>query len=368
MTHVCLLGTFETKQSELAALTDFLEDLDLEVVPVDLSLGASGEILPGESKIHRMEQVGQKASLTLEKGGFSAAIALGGGTGSEIALNAMRSLTIPKFLITTLPFDPRHALADNGTVLIPTLCDVQGMNSTLRQIFERSARMVKASIKPTQSYEQVLSVGISLLGVTQKACDEILPRLTACGIEPFAFHANGFGGAAFTRFAKEGMLHGVIDLTLNDIVRQLVGGPHVEMPDRYSGMSHLPRVVLPGAISFFDAGPYDQMSPEQLERPHYRHSGYFTHVKLLPEDMRCVGEALAADLNLSQRPCVVILPMGGFSSEDRPGGAIEDLSLREQLADILEGAAKAYAVERVPHHINDAETAEIAVAHLHEIL
>ena len=370
MANVALLGTYETKHSELSALSDFLEALELEVLPIDVSLGTSGEILPGDAKVDRMKQVARYAGLALKNGNISAVLALGGGTGSEIALNAMRSVSvsIPKFLITTLPFDPRHALAENGAVIIPTLCDVQGMNATLRMTFERVARMVQASVTPVKTSPPVLSVGVSLLGTTQKACDEILPRLTANGFETLTFHANGFGGAAFVRFVREGMLKGAIDLTLNELVRQHVGGPHVKMPDRYSCMSHIPRVVLPGAISFFDAGPYDQVSHDLLRRPHYRHSSYFTHVKLSPEEMHRVANALAADLNQSQRPCTVILPMSGFSSEDRYGGAIEDLDMRVQLADILESAAKAYIVERIPYHIGDSETAEIAVRHLQKIL
>jgi uncharacterized protein (UPF0261 family) len=55
-------------------------------------------------------------------------VGLGGGTGGEIILRAMHALPFdfPKILITTLPFDPRAALADNAITLVPTLVDVAG--------------------------------------------------------------------------------------------------------------------------------------------------------------------------------------------------------------------------------------------------
>lgn len=366
MVDVALLGTFETKKVELSALEHALRARNLSVDLIDLSLAPSGTRLPGEAKLAKMHEAAHRAATALANTQATAVLALGGGTGSEMALEAMHDLPIstPKFLITTLPFDPRHALADNGTILIPTLCDIQGLNASLRATFDHVASLIHASMRSLEITQAAQSIGVSLLGVTQRACDEILPRLAQHGFEPFAFHANGFGGAAFSRFVKENKISAAIDLTLNEIVRLNIGGAHTKMPDRYTCMSHTPRVVLPGAMTFFDAGPHNQVSAELLSRPHYRHSGHFTHVKLTVDEMSKVAHALAVDLNQSVAPCTVVIPMGGFSSEDSPGGAIEDEGLRELVADTLETHAVAYSVERIPNHIGDAETANVAVSRL----
>jgi uncharacterized protein (UPF0261 family) len=71
--------------------------------------------------------------------------------------------------------------------------------------------------------------------------------------------------------------------------------------------------------------------------------------------------ALAAALNAATAPTLVLLPMGGFSHEDRPGGAIEAPRLRETTASVLEAEARSFSTERLSQHINAPETATAAV-------
>ncbi|NDR58697.1 Tm-1-like ATP-binding domain-containing protein [Aliiruegeria sabulilitoris] len=364
---VALLGTFETKPEELHALSLMLAGHGLAVAPFDLSLASGGEVLPGEEKLRRMAKKVEQASAGIVAADPGAVLAIGGGTGSEMALRAMRALPLglPKFMITTLPFDPRAALADNDVTLIPTLCDIQGMNAPLRRIFTRTAAMVAAVASPLPVHGvPKKAVAVSLLGVTQQAGEKILERLVKAGQETATFHSNGFGGAALARFASQGALCGVIDMTVNEIVRMHVAGAHVPMPTRYTCAAALPRIVLPGTLNFLDGGIRDQMPEEYKARPHYRQSSYFTHVQLTEAEMDTAARSLAADLNQSTAHCEVLVPMGGFSSEDRPGGAIESLALREQAAEIFEAEARAYTVTRLPHHIADHETADEAVSRL----
>ncbi|HCQ65952.1 MAG TPA: hypothetical protein DIU07_12730 [Rhodobacteraceae bacterium] len=364
---VCLLGTFETKAEELGALTEMLKGHGLDVVPVDLSLTSGGAVLPGEEKLLQMAAHVKAASATMAAAAPAAVVAIGGGTGTEMACRAMRDLpmSLPKFVVTTLPFDPRAAVADNAVTLIPTLCDIQGMNATLRQVFARTAAMVAGTIRaPTPAASDTKSVAVSLLGVTQQAGEEVLRLLRAAGQETAAFHANGFGGAAFARFAAEGALCGAIDLTVNEIVRMHVVGAHVDMPTRFTCAAALPRIVLPGTLNFLDGGIQDQMPAEYHARPHYRQSSYFTHVKLTEAELTKATRRLSRDLNTSTAHCEVLVPMGGFSSEDRPGGAIEDEGLRELAAEIFEAEARAYTVTRLPYHISAPETAREAVSRL----
>ena len=136
------------------------------------------------------------------------------------------------------------------------------------------------------------------------------------------------------------------------------------MPRRFICGVDVPRVVLPGALNFIGLGAIETVPERYLTRSHYRHSNQFTHVKLTSEEMEAQAEALADALNESCAQCRVLIPMGGFSHEDRPGGAIEDAALREVAAQTLENRAQAYEVTRMPHHINTRETAHAAVAAL----
>ena len=112
-------------------------------------------------------------------------------------------------------------------------------------------------------------------------------------------------------------------------------GRHVDMPNRFTAGGDVPRVVLPGALNFIGLGEKSLVQQRYLERPHYEHSGLFTHVKLTADEMVQVSTILAERLNALSGPCAVIVPMGGFSHQDCPGGPIEDADLREVCRETL---------------------------------
>jgi uncharacterized protein (UPF0261 family) len=313
-------------------------------------------------KVTRMAAVAEAAVIAPQP--TDIAVAVGGGTGGEIGLAVLRRLPgdMPKVLVTTLAFDPRVALADMAVTLVPTFCDLEGLNATLRQVFENTAAMV-AGLARAARIEAVarLAVAVTTLGATGAAGAAVTRALAARGCEATVFHANGYGGAALCRFVAEGRAAAMIDLNVHELGRMHLAGAHVPMPDRFTVAAGLPRVVLPGALNFLGLGSIDTLTRAQRARPHYRHSGHFTHVKLTESEMTRQTRRLAQALNLSQAPCHVLIPMGGFSHEDRPGGAIEDATLREIAADTLERAARAYSVARLPDHINAPETATAAV-------
>ncbi|MEM9317993.1 MAG: Tm-1-like ATP-binding domain-containing protein [Pseudomonadota bacterium] len=373
MSTILLIGTFETKKAELGYLTDALERHGLAVERVDVSLGAGGAVLSGPEKLARMSERAEEAASHIASRCEDCYVALGvgGGTGGEIVLAALKGLpaVYPKVLITTMAFDPRAALADTSITLVPTLCDIEGLNPILRQVFENTAAMIAGLYRAKlPEAPKTPAVAVTTLGATGRGGSEIARRLRQHGMEATVFHANGYGGAAFSRFVGEGRVAGVIDLNVHELGRLRLAGAHVPMPARFSAGSHLPRVTLPGALNFLGLGEIETLSPDHLSRPHYRHSAYFTHVKLSDAEMADQAKALADLLNALPAPGHVILPMGGFSHEDRPGGAIEDPHLREIAADVLEREAGAYRVSRIKDHINTGETAQAAVEALQEVM
>lgn len=371
MARVLLIGTFETKRDELGYLANALIRNGLDVEPVDISLGSGGTVLSGAEKLSRMTSRAEAAASQIANrcGDCSVALAVGGGTGGEIAIAALKGLPAryPKVLISTMAFDPRAALADTAITLVPTLCDIEGLNPMLRQVFESTAAMVAGLSQVGANHSPTArTVAITTLGATGQGGSEVARLLREAACEATVFHANGYGGAAFARFVAEGAVAGIIDLNVHELGRLRLAGAHVPMPERFANAAGLPRVTLPGALNFIGLGEIDTVAETYRGRPHYQHSSYFTHVKLTDEEMADQAGALAQILNRSPAPGHVILPMGGFSHEDRPGGAIEDPRLREIAAEILETEARAYSTERVPHHINTTQTAQAAVHALME--
>lgn len=332
-----ILATIETKSEEVAFMKARLDEHGVSALTVDVSLESQGKTLGGADKTAAIEAT---ASRVLEQvteamdRGVNAVVGLGGGTGAEIILRVLRAMpiTFPKILITTLPFDPRYALADNSVTLVPTLADINGLNATLREILENAAAMTAGLCRTRRKANACVlspSIGITALGATDAAVTPLVEALNSQGRETTVFHANGFGGAAFTRFAERGAFNAIVDLTPHELTRIHLAGVHVEMEGRFTAASEVPRVVLPGALNFIGLGEKSLVQSEYLTRPHYEHSGFFTHVKLTPDEMASMAEKLVAALNSCTGERTLIVPMGGFSHHDRPGGAIEDPALRE---------------------------------------
>ena len=197
--------------------------------------------------------------------------------------------------------------------------------------------------------------------MTGPGTDTLCARLRADGDEVTVFHANGFGGAAFTRWAQIGAFKAVVDYTPHALPRNYIAGAHADMPERFTATGHLPRVVLPGGVNFIGMGEAALLPDAYKSRPHYAHSPLFTHVQCSEAEMVICADVLGTALQQAEAPVRVLIPMGGFRHEDSPGGAIEDKALREIAADILEREAGAYRARRLPYHINAPEVAQAAV-------
>ena len=369
MPKVIVLATVSTKSDEADFLVARLADNGVHAQIVDISLNAGGKVLGGAEKCRAMEQAANGALTQVHDAvskNAEVVVAIGGGTGGEIALQILRALpiTFPKIMVTTLPFDPRVAVADNSIVLVPTLADVSGLNTMLREVLENTALMTAGLCRKPRKGELtdlVPSVGITGLGATEGAIKHLLKSFADQGREATVFHANGYGGAAFARFAEQGAFDAIIDLTPHELTRIHLAGVHAHMPSRFAAGGDLPRVVLPGGLNFIGLGQKSLVQTQYLERPHYEHSGLFTHVKLTTDEMVQVSTKLADHLNALPGPCGVIVPMGGFSHQDCVGGPIEDPNLRAVCLETLTNQLRdTISVTSIDAHISDSEiTGEI---------
>lgn len=377
--HVMILATLETKADETAYLKAALEARGRDTSVIDVSLNSGGRVWPGSEKMAAIERTARHAAANVNASltaSMRAVVGIGGGTGGEIILRIMADLPFdfPKILVTTLPFDPRFALADNSIVLVPTLADICGLNASLRQVLDNTAGMV-AGLCATPPATTVLSdaptVGITALGATQKGVQRIVDGLQSSGHEATVFHANGFGGAAFARFAKAGAFSAVIDATCHELTRILLAGAHVPMPTRFSAAADagLAQIVLPGAINFIGLGELSLLPAKYADRIHYQHTGLFTHLQITDDEMGLLAASLADHLNASTSPVHVIVPMGGFSHEDRPGGVIEAPELRLVFLQTMRDRLSPHiTLTPIESHINDTETASVVLAALQPYL
>lgn len=346
---------------------------DVDVEAIDLSLETHGKVLGGPAKALAIDAAAGRVLDHVTRAmdeGVNAVIGLGGGTGAEIALKVLRAMpiTFPKMLVTTLPFDPRYALADNSVVLVPTLADLNGLNATLREILENAAAMAAGLCRTRRRANACVltpSIGITGLGATDGAICPLVEALQTRGEETTVFHANGFGGAAFARFAKRGAFSALIDLTPHEMTRINIAGAHAPMQGRFTAAPERPRIVLPGALNFIGLGEKSLVPKRFLARPHYEHSGLFTHVKLTNDEMVSMAGLLASAMNTCTGPRALIVPMGGFSHHDAPGGAIEDPNLRGVFLDTMRAKLNSdVTITELEGHLFDPTVTDAILAQL----
>ncbi|MDE0112539.1 MAG: Tm-1-like ATP-binding domain-containing protein [Albidovulum sp.] len=371
-----VLATLDTKRIEADCLLNRLRRNGLACDVVDTSLESGGVVLSGKEKVEAMRKAALKAGLEVQRASGEGAlvfVGIGGGTGAQVAAQALSSLPLetPKLLVTTLASDLRKFAAIHGIVLVPTVADLIGTGPAIRNSLSDAASMAAALARggERERLRDHPTIGITALGVVAPLIDAIVARFARAGHEVTTFHANGFGGAAFARWGRDGLFSGIADCAIHELTRLLGGSGGELMEDRLAVRRPIPRVLLPGGINFFSRGGIETLDSSELNRPHYRHSPDFTHVALETAEMGQAGRLVADSLNESECSNAFILPMRGFSSEDREGGAIENPSGRvafaRELRAILRGNAE---IIELPYHINDTRTAEFAATVLLRIM
>ena len=367
---VAVVATLATKGDEAGFFAACLADEGIQTELIDISLDASRP-LGGHRKIAAMNAAARRAQEQLTRlaamGRLAAAAGMGGGTGSQMAAAAMSALplSLPKLLVTTMASDPRPAATGSGIILIPTVADLAGLNSLTRPALRRAAAVAGGLARADlgkDGGENGSAIGISSLGVTGGFVDAAVSELARQGFEPVCFHANNFGGNALAAMAAAGKLSGVIDCTTHEAV-SLLFDPHSAIRrDRFSATGNGPRVVLPGGVNFFTLEAGRSYPVDISGRKRCPHSQQFEHAALNDEELGRAGRFLGNELSKTTAATAVLLPMGGFSSEDRSGGLIDNPGGRCAFAEaIMDVSGKAIEIRQTDRHINDRETVDLAV-------
>lgn len=350
---IILLATLDTKNNEANDLRKKIISHGVSVKTVDISLRSTGGNLSGDQKIDLMNKMASDCIprvCNFIDGGSRMIVGMGGGTGSQIMVKIFRKLPMnfPKLLVTTLPFDPRDAVADNSIILVPTQCDIQGLNPMLQGVFERVAALISGIIlnEATNEISQIKKrIAITALGITNKGVLCIQELLSRQNLDTIVFHSNGYGGAALIRGIDDDMVDALVDFTPHELTRTQIAGAHVEMPRRFTASieKNLPLIIVPGGLNFIGLGSYETLSEEHKNRPCFRHSELFTHVSVSPDEMIDQTQYLMECLNAVQTKMHVLVPMEGFSSADREGSELHSPELRQVFLE----TAKKYACSKV---------------------
>ncbi|MEO0638019.1 MAG: Tm-1-like ATP-binding domain-containing protein, partial [Pseudomonadota bacterium] len=393
---VLVAGTFDTKAKELGFLRDQLRDASVTVRTVDLSTSgkpSAADVPPhivaahhprGANAVFTGDRGTAVAAMTVAFERWAAAqdnvggiISAAGSGGTALATPAMRALPIgvPKVMVSTVASgNVGDYVGPSDMLMMYSVTDVAGINRISRKVLGNAAAamagMVKAD-KPAETSGEAPLVGLTMFGVTTSAITNVMDRLGA-GWEPLVFHATGTGGQSMEKLADSGLLSAALDLTTTEVCDHLMGGVFAATEDRFGSFirTKLPWVGSVGALDMVNFGARNTVPEKYEHRLFYEHNPQVTLMRTTPEENERIGRFIVERINRMDGPVRFLIPEGGVSALDSPGQPFDDPAAREALySTITNGFAETAnrRLIRVPHHINDPEFADAAIAALSAI-
>ncbi|KAI4742139.1 UPF0261 domain-containing protein [Aureobasidium sp. EXF-12298] len=382
MPHIVLLGTLDTKLSEILHLHSRLEALSSPGTSITLidcgrtpvkhpvisiaqdelvsKFGAEKENgtlqdLPRGEIIRFMIRCTTSCITELHtEQPIHGIISAGGSGGTSLASSVMRSLPIglPKLIASTVASgDTGPIVGETDITLMYSVVDISGTNDLLRIILNNAAA---AMVGMSSAYEQQLQhqqdqspearrlrVGITMFGVTTPCVDKIRKHLESnYAVETYVFHATGHGGKAMERLVSEGRLDAVLDLTTTEICDFLMGGNMSAGPDRLEAAlkAGIPTIISLGATDMVNFGPKATVPEKYQQRKLFEHNPTVTLMRTTKDECRAIGEFIADKIKrfaTDPRKVQITLPKGGVSMIATPGGVFEDRDADDTLIETL---------------------------------
>lgn len=382
---VAVVGTLDTKAEQVSFVSAELVRRGVRVLAVDCGVGQSLdaasdrrsellqmigtdlELMMGSPVADRLVTMRRALTAFLGNGWRTGAIAgvlgLGGGRGTSVIAPALAALPwqAPKVLVSTVVAGRATTMIGaSNTVLVPSVVDLVGLNAYVCATLTSAAACLRELLDVPPVADSSASVGISALGATTAAAQNVSRRVSQRGLEPVVFHMSAGGPAAYERFAAESPARALVDLTTADLADELFGGMTSRTPARLVAKhGDVVQVVCPGGL---DMVRIPTGAPVLAgHRVTYTHSPDVTLVRTTVEENRRLGREVADRLAGSRAASVLVIPMGGFSEYDKPGGPFYAPECAVAFRDGAQTGASPVRTVAIDLHINDEDFAEAIV-------
>jgi uncharacterized protein (UPF0261 family) len=393
-----IAGTFDTKGRELFFLRSCLEKLGVRTVTVDLA--TSGK--PSPAMVHPREVArhhpgGERAVFTGDRGSavtemavafeeFAARrrdigglISAGGSGGTALATRAMRRLPIgvPKVMVSTVASgDVKPYVGPSDICMMYSVTDVAGINRISEKVLANAAHalagMLAFSRSPGPAEAQSKpALGLTMFGLTTPCVQAVCKQLEA-DYDCLVFHATGTGGQSLEKLADSGLLAGVLDLTTTEVADEIVGGVLTAGPARLDVFARtaIPYVGSCGALDMVNFWARPTVPERFKDRNLHVHNPNVTLMRTTPDEASRIGRFIVDKLNRMEGPVRFLIPEGGLSGLDHPGGPFWDPTANKALFDVVASNFRSGTnrrLLRIPSHINDPAFADAVVATFNEI-
>lgn len=399
--NVVVVGCFDTKGADFEFLYASLKEKGVAIVTLNTGIFQStstftidydssqvamtggadiAALRESADRAKALEAMGQGAAkivadLCLQKkvGGI---IGMGGGGGTYMAITAMKFVPfgIPKLILSTLATkDLSEAVGHKDIVLMPSVVDVNGLNSISRTLIRQAAGALCGMMDATllEQKENAGTIAISVFGNTTQCADRCTELLKAKNYDVLSFHAVGTGGKTMEALTLDGCFDAILDLTTTELADELCGGICSAGPNRLEAASKMgiPQVVVPGCLDMVNFGPPETIPLKYKGRHLLSWAPDVTLMRTNKKENEILGKTLAEKLNRSSAPVKVILPLGGLSKISAAGGDFYRPEIDTVLFNAVKNNLKAsIQIVEVQANINTLDFAEQAVKTLLELL
>lgn len=382
MGKVYVVGTCDTKEEELAYAARLIRAAGAEAVVVDVGTrgtSAAADVPAREVAGHHPD--GADTVLGLDDRGaavtamsqaltgylagrpdIGAVLGLGGTGNTALVTAALRALPVgvPKLMVSTVASgNVAPYVGPNDIAMMYSVVDVAGLNAISRRVIANAAHAVAGMARFASADMDAgkPAVGMTMFGVTT-ACVTAVRRRLEADYDCLVFHATGTGGQSMEKLADSGLVGGLVDVTTTEVADHLVGGVFPCTDDRFGAVARtrLPYVGSVGAVDMVNFGAIDTVPERFLGRRLHVHNAQVTLMRTTVEENEAIGRFIGERLSRCEGPLRFLLPLGGVSAIDVPGGPFHDPDADDALfaairASFVPGPNR--RLVELPHHVND---------------
>jgi uncharacterized protein (UPF0261 family) len=309
----------------------------------------------------------------IEEGKCGAILGLGGTGGTTLLSMAMKQLPLgfPKFIVSTVASgNTREYVGTSDITMMNSVTDIAGLNRISALVLANAAHAAAGmamNYATTQKYAAGSKplIAMTMFGVTTPGVLRIREGLEERGFDVIIFHAVG-QGLAMEELIETGVVDGVVDYTLPEIINHKNGGIFSAGPKRMNAAADkgLPQVIVPGAIECFNFGPVSSI-PEKYNTPERKviiHNPTITSLLATEEELDELGAYVTEHANKAKGPVAVLLPLLGLDKYQSEGSPWHNPERNEALYNsIRTRLSKTIPLTELRNNINDPEFADAAL-------
>jgi uncharacterized protein (UPF0261 family) len=284
---------------------------------------------------------------------------------------------VPKVMVSTVASgDVKPYVGPSDICMMYSVTDVAGINRISEKVLANAAYalagMLAFSRPPSSAEPQGKpALGLTMFGLTTPCVQAVCKQLEA-EYDCLVFHATGTGGQTMEKLADSGLLAGVLDITTTEVTDEIVGGVLTAGPSRMDvfAQAAIPYVGSCGALDMVNFWARPTVPAQFKDRNLHVHNPNVTLMRTTADEAARVGRFIVDKLNRIEGPVRFLIPEGGLSGLDRPGGPFWDPAANQALFDVIASNFRSGShrkLLKVPAHINDQAFADALVKNFNEI-